>query len=150
MVMFTPIWRRLSNNGTGSLLYSTEAYHIIPPQYIMSISFPEKKLLMIKSDTHLSRSKPSAILEVTTHFVPYSLQQSGLAYACIVVRDRFGDGVVLVWGGIMGGNKTRLIVINGNINAQTYINDVLAVEATAFIQFHSPNVTFMHDNARLQ
>ena len=114
----------------------------------MSISFPEKKLLMIKSDTHLSQSKPSAILEVTTHFVPYSLQQSGLTYACIVVRDRFGDGVVSVWGGIMGGNKTRLIVINGNINAQTYINDVLAVEAIPFIQFHSPNVTFMHDNAR--
>ena len=49
----------------------------------------------------------------------------------------------------MGGNKTRLIVINGNINAQTYINDVLAVETLPFLQFHGPNVTFMHDNARL-
>ena len=52
---------------------------IIPPQYTMSImtrSFQEKKLLMIKSDTHLSQSKPSAILEVITHFVPYSLQHS--------------------------------------------------------------------------
>ena len=48
----------------------------------------------------------------------------------------------------MGVNKTRLIVINGNINAQTYINDVLAVEALPFIQFHGPNVTFLHDNAR--
>ena len=48
----------------------------------------------------------------------------------------------------MGGNKTRLIVLHGNINAQTYINDVLAVEAHPFIQFHGPNVTFMHDNAR--
>ena len=32
--------------------------------------------------------------------------------------------------------------------AQTYTNDVLAVEALPFIQFQSPNVTFMHDNAR--
>ena len=40
----------------------------------MTRSFQEKKLLMIKSDTHLFQSKPSAILEVTTHFVPYSLQ----------------------------------------------------------------------------
>ena len=48
----------------------------------------------------------------------------------------------------MGGNHTRLIVVNGNINAQTYINDVLAVEALPFIQFRCPNVTFMHDNAR--
>ena len=35
----------------------------------------------------------------------------------------------------MGGNKTCLIVINGNINTQTYINDVLAVEALPFSQF---------------
>ena len=48
----------------------------------------------------------------------------------------------------MGGKKTRLTVINGNINAQTYVNDVLAVEALPFIQFHGPNVTFMDDNAR--
>ena len=47
----------------------------------------------------------------------------------------------------MGGNKTRLIIINGNINAQTYIKDVLALEALPFIQFHGPNVAFMHDNA---
>ena len=69
----------VSNNGTGSLLYSTEAYHIILPQYIISImtrSFQEKMLLMIKCDTHLSRFKPSAILEVTTHFILYSLQHS--------------------------------------------------------------------------
>ena len=46
----------------------------------------------------------------------------------------------------MGSNKTRLTVIDGNINAQTYINDVLAVEALPFIQFHVPNDTFMHDN----
>ena len=41
----------------------------------------------------------------------------------------------------MGGNKTHLIVINGNMNAQTYINDVFAVEALPFIQFHGPNIT---------
>ena len=68
--------------------------------------------------------------------------------ACITEWDRFGGGSVLVWGGIMGGSRIRLIVINGNINVQTYINDVLAVEALPFIQFHGPNVTFMCDNAR--
>ena len=35
-----------------------------------------------------------------------------------------------------------------NINAQTYIDYVLVAEALPFIQFHGPNVTFMHDNAR--
>ena len=70
------------------------------------------------------------------------------AEACVIKRDRFGGGSVLVRGGIVGGNKTHLIVISGNINAQTYINDVLVVEALSFIQFHGPNATFMHDNAR--
>ena len=57
--------------------------------------------------------------------------------ACVIELDHFGGGSVLVWGGIMGGNKTRLIFINGKINA----------EALPFIQFHGPN-TFMHNNAR--
>ena len=48
----------------------------------------------------------------------------------------------------MGGNKTRLIVINENIKAQTFINNDLAVETLPFFQFHGPNVTFTHDNAR--
>ena len=56
--------------------------------------------------------------------------------ACVIELDRFGGVSVLVWGGLMGGNKTRLIFINGNINA----------EALPFIQFHGPN-TFMHNNA---
>ena len=37
--------------------------------------------------------------------------------------------------------------MNGKINAQTYINDVLAVEAFPLIQFYGPNVTLIQDNA---
>ena len=51
-------------------------------------------------------------------------------------------------GGIIRGNKAHLIIISGKINAQTFISDVLAVKALPFIQFHGPNVTFMHNNAR--
>ena len=78
----------------------------------------------------------------------YRRRGERFADAYVIERDRFGDGSVLVWDGIMGGNMTRLIVIKGNINAQTYINDVHAVEALPFIQFHGPNVIFMHDDAR--
>ena len=69
------------------------------------------------------------------------------ADAWVIERDCFGGGSILVWGRIKGGNKTRLIVTHGNINARTYINDVLAVEALLFIQFHGPNVTLIHNNA---
>ena len=37
----------------------------------------------------------------------YRRRGEPFADACVVERDRFGGGSVLVWGGIMGGNKTR-------------------------------------------
>ena len=40
-----------------------------------------------------------------------------VADPCVIEGDCFGCGSILVWGGLMGGNKTRLIIINGNINA---------------------------------
>ena len=53
----------------------------------------------------------------------------------------------MVWGGIMGGQKTRLIVIHGNLNAQRYINEVLNAEAIPFMQRNGP-VVFQQDKAR--
>ena len=57
----------------------------------------------------------------TSHGRERAYRRRGERFAdvCVVERNRFGGGPVLVWGGIMEGNKTRLIVINGNINAQT-------------------------------
>ena len=59
-----------------------------------------------------------------------------------------GAGPFPRWFSLSLGWNNCLIVINENINAQTYINDVLSVEALPFIQFLGPNVTVMHDNAR--
>ena len=55
---------------------------------------------------------------------------------CVRERDRFGVGSIMVWGGIMGQIKARLIFINGNLNSQRYINEVLTVEAIPFLQRH--------------
>ena len=44
---------------------------------------------------------------------------------CLIEKDRFGGGSVMVWGGIMGRRKTNLIVVQGNLNAQGYINQIL-------------------------
>ena len=43
----------------------------------------------------------------------------------LIERDRFGGGSVRVWGGIMGRRKINLIVVQGNLNAQGYINQIL-------------------------
>ena len=48
---------------------------------------------------------------------------------CLIERDRFGGGSVMVWGGIMGRRKTNLIVVQGNLNGQSYINQILQPEA---------------------
>ena len=65
---------------------------------------------------------------------------------CLSERDRFGGGSVMVWGGIMGGRKTHLIVVQGNLNAQGYLNQILQPEAVPFLQRHGPAI-LMHDNA---
>ena len=41
---------------------------------------------------------------------------------CLIERDRFEGGSVMVWGDIMGRRKTNLVVLQGNLNAQGYIN----------------------------
>ena len=53
----------------------------------------------------------------------------------------------MVWGGIMGRRKKNLVVVQGNLNAQGYINQILQPEAVRFLQRHGP-ATLMHDDAR--
>ena len=66
---------------------------------------------------------------------------------CLIQRDRFGGGSVMVWGGIMGRRKTNVIVVQGNLNAQGYINQILQPEAVPFLQRRAPAI-LIHDNAR--
>ena len=53
----------------------------------------------------------------------------------------------MVWGGIMGRRKTNLIVVEDNLIAQGYINQILQPEAVSFLQRHWRAI-LMHDNAR--
>ena len=66
---------------------------------------------------------------------------------CLIERDQFGGGSIMVRGGILGRRKTNLIVVQGNRNAQGYINQILQPEAVPFLQRHGPAI-LMHDNAR--
>ena len=66
---------------------------------------------------------------------------------CLIERDRFGGGSVMVWGDIMGRRKTNLTVVQGNLNAQGYINQILQPEAVPFLQRHGPAI-LMHDNGK--
>ena len=78
-----------------------------------------------------------------------SLEEEGNVFSdnYLIERDRFGGGSVMVWGGIMGRRNTNLIVVQGNLNAQGYINEILQPEAVPFLQRHGPAI-LMHDNTR--
>ena len=88
----------------------------------------------------------------------FSLQQSdrrrvyrrlGERYsdACVREVDRFGGGgFVMVWCGISHGVKTPLVVIQGNLIAVRYWDQVLMPRVLPLVNAH--NLTFQHDNVR--
>ncbi|WAR30890.1 TCB2-like protein, partial [Mya arenaria] len=83
-----------------------------------------------------------------SRFTVMLMEDYGFADCCIVEKNRFGGESVMVWGGIMGNRKTDLVFVQGNIDAQRYVADVLNAYALPFIRQHGPGETLMHDNAR--
>ena len=43
----------------------------------------------------------------------------------LLQHDRFGGGSIMVWAGISLHTKTQLVHIQGNLNAQRYLNEVI-------------------------
>ena len=63
--------------------------------------------------------------------------------------DRWGGGSVMVWGAISFGNKSVLHHIDGTLNAQLYIDDILDPIAIPFGRATvGPGFLFQDDNAR--
>ena len=67
------------------------------------------------------------------------------ANCAIVEHDRYGGGSLMVWGGISVRSRTELLVLNGTLTGQRYINEVLQ-PVLSFIQQH--HVVLQDDNAR--
>ena len=44
---------------------------------------------------------------------------------CVLERNIFGGGSVMVWGGIMGCRKTDIVIINGNLDGHRYVAQIL-------------------------
>ena len=77
------------------------------------------------------------------------LEEEGNVLLIIVSLRGTDLGVGVLWygSGIIGRRKTNLIVVQSNLNAQGYINQILQPEAVLFLQRHGPAI-LMHDNAR--
>lgn len=76
----------------------------------------------------------------------YRRRNERYADSCVIERDRFGGGSVMVWGGIAYGRRTQLHIIRGNLNAIRYRDEILSPHLVPFLQQH--NLTLQQDNAR--
>ena len=57
-----------------------------------------------------------------------------------------GWGSVLIWAGISHGFRTTLVVIKGNLNAQRYRDEFLAMHVLPLLQNNASITLFQHDN----
>ena len=64
----------------------------------------------------------------------------------IVNRVAYDDSRVMLWVGISYGQRTQLHIIDGNLNAQRYHDEILRPVVVPFIRRH--HLMFQHDNAR--
>ena len=67
--------------------------------------------------------------------------------ACVVEKDQYGGGSVMIWAGFSQHTKTNALVIVGNLNAARYQNEILRPVAIPHIR-ENRGMIFMQDNAR--
>ena len=61
--------------------------------------------------------------------------------------DHFDGGSVMVWGAIRFCWRSQLLVVDGNLTANRYLDTVLSNQIIPYVQLHNDSI-FMHDNAR--
>ena len=59
---------------------------------------------------------------------------------CVVERDKFGGGSVMVWSAINNDFRFELVLLHGNLTAQRYMNEVLAPALVPLLQHHATTV----------
>ena len=77
-------------------------------------------------------------------------RRRGERYADCCVRQamRWGGGSVMVWGGISWRHKTPLVVLDGTLTAQRYVDNVLRPFVLPFVRNHDDVNVVQQDNAR--
>ena len=70
------------------------------------------------------------------------------AECCVRQYNRWGGASAMVWAGISFNHKSPLVVINGNITARRYIDDVLDPVMVPFLNTNPDITVFQQDNAR--
>ena len=66
----------------------------------------------------------------------YRRRHERFADSCVLERDRFGGGSVMVWGAISSGFRSDLIIVNGTLTARRYIDEILAPGLVPLLRRH--------------
>lgn len=77
-------------------------------------------------------------------------RQAGQRYNPLfaVERDRWGRGSVMVWAGISTHRRTELHIVQGNMNAINYRDNILEAIVVPMVNQMGQGFTLMDDNAR--
>lgn len=67
---------------------------------------------------------------------------------CIIERDRYGGPSVMVWGAMNAYFRSQLVVLDGNITARRYVDEVLQPHVLPLLAEHRQRrLVFQQDNA---
>ena len=79
----------------------------------------------------------------------YLRQHERYAQNCVLQRDRFGGGGVMVWGAINHSFRSSLIVVRNTLTARHYIDQILAPELVPLLRRNqnvNNQLSFQQDN----
>lgn len=70
------------------------------------------------------------------------------AQVCIQQYNRWGGPNVMVWAGITAEHRTDLVVLQGNMTARRYMDEILGPHVIPFMEAHPEIRLLQQDNAR--
>ena len=69
---------------------------------------------------------------------------------CVQQKTKYGGGSIMVWARMSVTGRTQLVRINGNLNDQWHINEILTSHVQPFAQQVGQNFIIQQDNARAE
>ena len=78
----------------------------------------------------------------------YRRQEERFSDATVSEYERFGGGLVVVWAGVTMNQRTRLFIVDGNLNAQRSVDNILQPVVVPFHGRMNQGAVLQDDNAQ--
>ncbi|GFY11466.1 transposable element Tcb2 transposase [Trichonephila clavipes] len=128
----------MSHNYSSSQSEVPREYHKLRINHLTAV----KSVAILENESRFSLSSDSHRILI------WRERGSRIHPSNIIERDRYGGRGVLVWGGIMLGNRTDLHIFDaGSVNGTRYSNEILLPYVRPFRGAMGLQFLFMDDNA---